>query len=109
MHHGPEEGDGLLSRSEMEIELARLVLAVERRQEATPGDGTPDAAFADWFEGAALSLVNRVSPDLRPFVLSRLQQIAESNAGLRISELEVDRTTLSFVPADASPPATPPV
>lgn len=103
MQQGHDEGDGLLSRSEMEVELARLVLAVGRRQDASPDADGPDAAFTAWFEAAALDLVNRVSPDLRPFVLARVQQIAESNAGLQISELEVDHTTLSFAPAGETP------
>lgn len=103
MQQGSDEGDGLLSRSEMEVELARLVLAVRRRHDASSGSDGPDAEFITWFETASLELVNRVNPDLRPFVLARVQQIAESNAGLRISELEVDHTTLSFAAADEAP------
>ena len=97
MQHGLEHGDGLLSRSETEIELARLVLAVTRRRESE-GEA-PGQAFTKWFETVAVDLLGRVAPDLRPFVLERLQQIARSNGDLQIVELDVDATTLTFGPA----------
>lgn len=104
MQQGPDDGDGLLSRAEVEIELARLVLSVTRRQEAAAGE-SPDAEFIAWFERAAVDLVGRVAPEERPFVLSRLQQIGLSNAGLEISELEVDSSNLSFTPTEGEPPS----
>ena len=102
MELGQVEGDGLLSRAEMEIELARLVLQVDRRRAAAAGNDTPEPAFVAWFEEAALELLQRVAPDLRPFVLERLGDIAQSNAGLEISQLKVDASTLSFTPIEGA-------
>lgn len=104
MQQGHKEGDGRLSHLAMEGELARPVLAVGR-QDAESGDDRPAAEFIAWFEAAALDLINRVSPDPRPFVLARVRQSAKSKAGLRISALEVDRATLSFAPAGQAPSA----
>lgn len=103
-----EDGDGLLSRAELEIELARLVLAVERKRPAAePGDQPPDA-LVQWFEHAATDLLDRVSPDLRPFCMERLQQIALSNAGLELTRLDLGTPALSFAAA-SQPEGTPAV
>jgi hypothetical protein len=97
-----QDGDGLLSRAELEIELARLVLAVERRHPVADGDAPVSDAFTTWFEHTAGDLLGRVSPDLRPFCLERLQQIAQTNAGLAVVKLDLGHSDVGFAPlADA--------
>lgn len=78
MTHG-DDGDGLLSRAELEIELARLVLAVARCQ---PSAQDPSLEWARWFESTSADLVDRISPELRPFCIERLQQLAEACPGI---------------------------
>lgn len=77
MTHG-DYGDGLLSRAELEIELARLVLAVARCQ---PSAQVETLDWPRWFETASADLVDRVSPELRPFCIERLHQLAEACSG----------------------------
>lgn len=98
------DGDGLLSRAELEIELARVVLAVERKHPVADGNTPASAALTAWFEETAADLLGRVSPPLLPFCLERLQQIAASNAGLALSKLDLDGAGLSFAPAAAPDP-----
>lgn len=101
-----DEGDGLLSRAELEIELARLVLAIEGRRPDADAPA-PDDLVA-WFERTGTELLERVAPSLRPFGLQRLQQIARSNAGLELTTLELDQPALGFAAADDpdDPPAS---
>lgn len=103
MQSAHDEGDGLLSRADLELELARLVIATERRRDAQGRAEPPDARFVAWFEAKSIDVLSRIAPDLRPFALERLQQIAATCGELRVTELEVDPSTLSFSPeADAA-------
>lgn len=95
-----QHGDGLLSRAELEIELARLVLKVERSRPPEGAEAPALAAFAAWYEGIGGDLLERVAPELRPFCLERLQQIAQASAGLELTRLEVDRSAIGFTAAD---------
>ena len=94
-----EDGDGLLSRAELEIELARLVLAVERKRAGGNAHEPAPEELAAWFERTGTDLLERLAPELRPFCLERLQQIARSNAGLELTRLELDQPALGFAPA----------
>lgn len=106
MHAVHEHGDGLLSRAELEIELARLALATERKRAATSGQLHGAGPFVTWFEDAAVDLINRVAPELRPVTIERVQQIAEFNGQLEITRLDVDASTLGFAP-DPDPKGAP--
>lgn len=97
-----DDADGLLSRAELEIELARLVLAVERKRPAADGPPEQSAEFARWFEEVGTDLASRIAPDLRPFCLERLQQIGLSNARLELTKLDLDDAMLGFTPADSA-------
>lgn len=91
------EGDGLLTRGDIEIELARFVLAVgRRRSESLARCGESDDRYAAWFHEAALDLLQRAAPDLRGLLTERLQQIACANGGLRLEPLEIDADSLAF-------------
>ncbi|MGY3264397.1 hypothetical protein ACVWZN_000470 [Lysobacter sp. HA35] len=94
-----QNGDGLLSRAELEIELARLVLAVERKHPVAEGEAPVSEAFATWFESTSVDLLGRVGPEMRPFCLERLQQIAQSNAGLSLVKLDLEAADVSFAPS----------
>lgn len=95
-----EHGDGLLSRSDLEIELARLALMTARQRDAVARDAADSPQFVDWFEDAALHLLHQVAPDVRPLAIERIQQIAAHNGGLAITQLEVDASTLRFAYGD---------
>lgn len=103
-----DDGDGLLSRADLEIELARLVLAVERRRPGEDADPDAHGAFALWFEQLGADLIGRIAPDLRPFCLERLQQIAVTNGGLELSRLDVPPDALAFTPTAADEGPSPP-
>lgn len=106
MHAVHEHGDGLLSRAELEIELARFALATERKRGAIAGRPRGADPFVSWFEDAAVDLINRVAPELRPVAIERIQHIAEFNGQLEITQLDVDASTLKFAP-DPDPQAAP--
>ena len=97
-----EDCGGLLSRAELEIELARLVLAVEGRWPGVDAREPAPQDLAAWFERKGTDLLDRLAPSLRPFCLERLQQMARSNAGLELTTLELDQPALGFAAANAS-------
>lgn len=88
----PSHGDGLLSRADLEIELARLALITARKRES----GESDRRLVAWFEEVSVDLINRVAPELRPLAIERIQQIAEFNGRMEITRLSIDATTLGF-------------
>lgn len=100
-----EEGDGLLSSAELEIELARLVIALERERPSAEAGEPAKRDFIAWYERTGANILERLAPSLRPLCLERLQQIALSNAGLELTKLELDRPGLKFGPS-SDPGAT---
>lgn len=75
------------SRSELEIELGKLALAIMRTApdafDLQPG--APAARVThERFQQAAGALLARTRPEHRGFVIGRLRDLADSSAGLRI-------------------------
>ena len=104
-----DDRGGLLSRAELEIELARLVLAVEGRWPGIEAGAPAPQDLVAWLERTGTDLLDRLPPNLRPFCLERLQQIARSNAGLELITLDLDQPALGFAAANDSDIATTPV
>lgn len=82
MDESIEPADGLLRRSDIEIELAHLVLRLSRRVDTDGDDAEARQRLVTWFDGAADELVQRTSAADQPFVEQRLEQIGKTIAGI---------------------------
>ncbi|TBR08708.1 MAG: hypothetical protein EPO46_09885 [Lysobacter sp.] len=79
--------DRCLSRSELEMELARITLVLMRSAPHAFGalgcdESSPHRLTVEWFRDSADRLLARARPAHRAFLASRLQEIANSSAGL---------------------------
>ena len=88
MKNAEEPGESVyLSRCELELDLARLALAVMRGAPdaaGTRGMGIPGADPMDDSPGEiAERLLRRTPPEHRPFVEARLQELGRCMTGLR--------------------------
>lgn len=87
MHGNREPGRQVfLSRSDVELELARIALAVMRAAPGSYGDLTGSVGLEgdDALPALCTSLLMRTAPEHRPFVEDRLLELARSLAGGRI-------------------------
>lgn len=95
-HHQDDAIDEIRSRADLEMELARLALRLQRASShAVAGVAPEDAearrvALVDWFDAISDEVLSRTVPMLRPYARSR---IAIIGARCRVLERPAGRTT----------------
>jgi hypothetical protein len=101
-----------LSRSELELHLARLALVVMRAAPdvfADLGGPAPKADPLDASPGdVAADLLRRASPEHRPFVEARLMELARCLAGTRAAWVTHDWLDVTLAAPSAGAAPTPP-
>ena len=80
----------MLSRADIEMELARLVLM----QRSKDRHAVEDADRVAWFEDQCAGLLARTAPEHRAFVLARCRQLVEGAA---------DPAAIQSIPPEAGP------
>ena len=81
------------TRSELELELGRLALAIMRAAPRAFELQAPELAgpmTAERYAAAADALLARTREEHRGFVVGRLRELADSSAGLRLDGFERD-------------------
>ncbi|GAB6196467.1 hypothetical protein [Lysobacter xanthus] len=69
---------GYLSRAELEMELARLALAVGRP--SADVEAASGIAGIEWFQAQSIRLLERTPPELRSLVEPRIEELADAAA-----------------------------
>ncbi|WP_460834615.1 hypothetical protein [Lysobacter humi (ex Lee et al. 2017)] len=96
----------LYSRSELELELGRLALAIMRAAPDAFELEAPELAgpmTAERFAKVADELLTRTRDEHRGFVIARLRELADSSAGLRLDGFERDAFTIPRPGAGTGP------
>lgn len=86
------------SRADLEIEVARQILRLERRQAHANAKAARNPEIRAWLEGSASQFLRRTSPELRGVYVDRFKEVCELIGNVSIEVVDSKRCVVTLVP-----------